>query len=321
MITKIYISPSGALTKSAEHSATLAWIDILNPTPDERKEIEANMHLTLPQRSELLQIEFSNRFYMEDGCIFMSVNLITKVLPMPEAHMVTIIVTPKAILTLRYSNPNPIQSLIDQIDQKRFEINNYLYVLVILLESFVGKVADIFELVGERSDQIVTMLVKSINNKLNKNHSEALTKVLREINSLENLLSKGYQSLSSINLLVGFYEQNDDEHQENYVIQNIDIVKKDVHSLLKHGEYLSQKLGFHLQSTLGLINIEQTQIVKMFTVLAMVFLPPTLIASIYGMNFKYMPELNSVYGYPIAICLMVASTYLPYKFFKKKGWI
>lgn len=321
MITNLYISPSGALTKSAENSATLAWIDICNPTVEERKKIEDEMQITLPQRSELLQIEFSNRFYMENGCIFMSVNLITQVLPLPESHMVTLIVTPKAILTLRYSNPNPIQSLIDQLDQKRFEINNYLFVIVILLETFVGKVADIFELVGERSDQIVTMLVKSINNKMNKNHSEALNKILREINSLENLLSKGYQSLSSINLLVGFYEQNDDEHQENYVIKNIDIVKKDVHSLLKHGEYLSQKLGFHLQSTLGLINIEQTQIVKMFTVLAMVFLPPTLIASIYGMNFKYMPELSSVYGYPLALALMVASTFVPYKYFKKKGWI
>jgi magnesium transporter len=321
MITYIYISPSGSLTKNPANSATLAWIDILNPTPEQRDEIEEAMHITLPQRSELLQIEFSNRFYMENGCIFMSVNLITQVLPIPESHMVTLIVTPKAILTLRYSNPNPVQSLIDQLEQKRFEINNYLFVIVILLETFVGKVADIFELVGERSDQIVSLLVKSINNKVNKNHSEVLNKILREINSLENLLSKGYQSLASINLLVGFYEQNDDEHQENYVIKNIDIVKKDVHSLLKHGEYLSQKLGFHLQSTLGLINIEQTQIVKMFTVLAMVFLPPTLIASIYGMNFKFMPELNSVYGYPIALLLMVASTFVPYKYFKKKGWI
>lgn len=293
----------------------------MNPTPEERKQVEAEMHLTLPQRSELMQIEFSNRFYMEDGCIFMSVNLITKVLPMTETHMATIIVTPTAILTLRYASPHPIQALIDSIDNKRYELKEYLYVLVILLESFVGRVADIFELVGERSDQIVSLLVKSIDSKLNKNHSQALTKVLSEINSLENLISKGYQSLSGINLLVGFYEQNDDEHEAKYVIQNIDIVKKDVSSLLKHGEYLSQKLSFHLQSTLGLINIEQTQIVKLFTVLAMVFLPPTLIASIYGMNFKVMPELNWQYGYPMAIALMVASTYLPYKFFKKKGWI
>lgn len=321
MITNIYISPGGSLTKSAAASATLAWIDVMNPTPEERKAVEAQMGITLPQRSELLQIEFSNRFYVEDGCLFMAVNLVTKVAPYPESHMATIIVTPKAILTLRYSDPHPIQSLLDQIDQRKFEVKNYLYVLVILLETFVGKVADLFELVGERSDQIVTMLVKSINTKMNKNHSESLNKILREINSLENLLSKGYQSLSTVNLLVGFYEQNDDEHQENYVIKNIDIVKKDVHSLLKHGEYLSQKLSFHLQSTLGLINIEQTQIVKMFTVLAMVFLPPTLIASIYGMNFKFMPELNSVYGYPLALVLMVASTFIPYKFFKKKGWI
>jgi len=320
MITNIYIGPNGALTKNPEHG-TLAWIDICNPTQEQRKLIENEMRLTLPQRSELLQLEYSNRFYVEDGCIFMSVNLITKVEPLPENHMITLIVTPRAIITLRYTNPNPIQTLIDQLEQRRFEVKDYLYVLVILLETIVGKAADIFELVGERSDQIVASLVKSISGKISKSHSESLTKILREINSLENLLSRGYQSLSSINLLVGFYEQNDDEHQENYVVKNIDIVKKDVHSLLKHGEYLSQKLGFHLQSTLGLINIEQTQIVKMFTVLAMVFLPPTLIASVYGMNFQFMPELSWKYGYLIAIGLMIASTFLPYKFFKKKGWI
>ncbi|MGE3319610.1 MAG: CorA family divalent cation transporter [Candidatus Berkiella sp.] len=320
MITNIYISPSGALTQNPEHG-TLAWIDICNPTPEQRKSVERDMQITLPQRSELLQLEFSNRFYVENGCIFMSVNLITKVEPLPDSHMITLIVTPKAILTLRYSNPNPIQLLIDQLEQRRIEVKDYLYVIVVLLETFVGKVADIFELVGERSDQVVASLVKAINSKMSKSHSESLTNMLREINSLENLLSRGYQSLSSINLLVGFYEQNDNEHQESYVINNIDIVKKDVHSLLKHGEYLSQKLGFHLQSTLGLINIEQTQIVKMFTVLAMVFLPPTLIASVYGMNFHNMPELNWKYGYLLAILLMIASTFLPYKFFKKKGWI
>lgn len=320
MITNIYISPGGTLTKNPEHG-TLAWIDVCNPTPEQRKLVENEMRITLPQRSELLQLEFSNRFYVEDGCIFMSVNLITKVEPVPDSHMVTMIVTPKAIITLRYTNPNPIQLLIDQLDIRRIEVKDYLYVIVILLETFVGKVADIFELVGERSDQVVASLVKSINSKISKSHSESLTKMLREINSLENLLSRGYQSLSSINLLVGFYEQNDNEHQENYVIKNIDIVKKDVHSLLKHGEYLSQKLGFHLQSTLGLINIEQTHIVKMFTVLAMVFLPPTLIASVYGMNFHNMPELDWKYGYLLAILLMMASTFLPYKFFKKKGWI
>lgn len=321
MITNLYIDQNGVLVKQASADTSVAWIDVYNPSPEERLMVERQMRISLPQHHEMLQLEFSNRFYVEDNSLFMSVNVITKVAPIAESHMVTLIITPKGLVTLRYSQPNPIQYLIDQIDTHHIDVKNYLYILIVLLQTFVGKVADVFELVGERSDEMVLSLVKSINNKTDKSHSEALNQILREINSLENLLSKSYQSLSSINLLLGFYEQHDNEHKENYVIANIETVKKDLHSLLKHGDYLSQKLQFHLQSTLGLINIEQTQIVKMFTVLAMVFLPPTLIASIYGMNFKFMPELNSVYGYPLALIMMVASTFIPYRYFKKKGWI
>lgn len=321
MITYLYISPDGFLVKKLSADAQIAWIDLCNPTSEERLMIERQLQIGLPQHHEMLQLEFSNRFYLEDNSLFMSVNVITKMAPIPESHMVTMIMTPKAIVTLRYSQPNPIEHIIDQIDHRHIAAKNYLYIFVILLQAFVGKVADVFEIVGEKSDQMVALLARSVNTKTTRNHSETLNKILRDINNLENLLSKGYQSLSSINLAIGFYEQHDNEHQENYFIAEIDIVKKDLRSLLKHGDYLSQKLQFHLQSTLGLINIEQTHIVKMFTVLAMVFLPPTLIASIYGMNFKFMPELDSVYGYPLALLLMVASTFIPYRYFKKKGWI
>ncbi|MCS5711331.1 CorA family divalent cation transporter [Candidatus Berkiella aquae] len=320
MITYLYIDQNGVLVKNPAN-ATLAWIDVNSPTLEERTAIEKQMNIILPQHHELHQLEYSNRFYMENDSLFMFVNVLTKAAPLPETHAITLIVTPKGLVTLRYSHPNPIQLLLDQIDQRPIEAKNYLSILPMLLEIFVGKIADVFELVGETSDQMVMTLIRSVNNKMKKNHNEALNKLLREINSLENLLSKGYQSLSSINLLLGFYEQHDNEHKENYYIVNMEIIKKDLKSLLKHGDYLTQKLSFHLQSTLGLINIEQTQIVKMFTVLAMVFLPPTLLASIYGMNFKFMPELDWVYGYPLAVILMIGSAFIPYRYFKKKGWI
>jgi magnesium transporter len=321
MITNIYIDQNGFLAKNPVTNAILAWVDIDNPTTEEREVIEKEFNITLPLHHETMQLEFSNRYYMEDNALFMLVNVITKVAPLPETHMITFIVTPRALLTLRYADPHPIHTFIEQIDHRHYEVKNYLNILVLLLEMVVGKVADAFELVGERSDEIVITLVKFIDNDKAKNHAANLNKILREINNLENLMSKGYQSLASINMLLGFYEQNDDEHKENYFISNMEMVKKDVHSLVKHGEYLSQKLQFHLQSTLGLINIQQTQIVKMFTVLAMVFLPPTLLASVYGMNFKFMPELQWTWGYPMAIGLLVASAFIPYLYFKKKQWI
>jgi magnesium transporter len=95
----------------------------------------------------------------------------------------------------------------------------------------------------------------------------------------------------------------------------------DIKVMIDHGEYLTQKIEFQLETTLGLINLEQTYIIKTFTVLAMIFMPPTLIASIYGMNFKNIPELSLPYAYPLCLLLMLATSIIPYKIFKSKGWI
>lgn len=96
---------------------------------------------------------------------------------------------------------------------------------------------------------------------------------------------------------------------------------RDIRSLSDHASFLSQKITFLLEATLGMINIEQNAIIKIFSVAAVVFLPPTLIASMYGMNFKHMPELEWLVGYPFALVLMVLSAILPYMFFKSRGWL
>ena len=98
-------------------------------------------------------------------------------------------------------------------------------------------------------------------------------------------------------------------------------LNRDVHSLTDHAGFLSQKINFTLDATLGLINIEQNAIIKIFSVVAVVFLPPTLIASIYGMNFEIMPELSWQFGYPFAVVLMVISAVMPYLYFKRRGWL
>src|SRR3546814_3250940 len=98
-------------------------------------------------------------------------------------------------------------------------------------------------------------------------------------------------------------------------------LSRDVQSLSEQAAFLAHKGYFLLEATLGLINIQQTKIIKICSVAATVFLPPTLIASIYGMNFKVLPELDWTWGYPFALVLMVLSAILPYWWFKRKGWL
>jgi magnesium transporter len=105
------------------------------------------------------------------------------------------------------------------------------------------------------------------------------------------------------------------------VKQKIGVLNRDVLALNDHASFLSGKMNFLLDATLGMINLEQNQIIKIFSIAAVVFLPPTLVASVYGMNFHHMPELDSVYGYPVALTGMIASALVPLVYFKKKGWL
>lgn len=103
--------------------------------------------------------------------------------------------------------------------------------------------------------------------------------------------------------------------------QRIRLIQRDAASLGDHAIFLSGKINFLLDATLGLINLEQNQIIKIFSVAAVVFLPPTMVASIYGMNFEQMPELHLPFGYPLARCIMVASALVPFLYFKRRGWL
>lgn len=320
MITNFKIR-EGQLVKCAKDAKNIIWSDVFQPSQKDRDIITDQTQALLPFRNEMHQIEFSNRFYEENNALFLSANVITKALPFVETHVITFVLTKERVISLRYSDPNPIKNLISKLNMHEYSAESPCDVFFLILDSIVGSIADIFELIDEQIDQLSHKLISTIAPHSHKDHASILNKLLRDINYLENLSSKGYQSLSSIALLLGYFEQNKDKITTEDLTQQFASLSKDIQCLQKHAEHLLQNLGFQLQSTLGQINAEQTHIIKIFTVLAMVFMPPTLIASIYGMNFKHMPELSTLYGYPIALVAMLLASFLPYQFFKRKKWI
>lgn len=321
MITKYTFDQQNTLVEASENSASICWIDILNPTAKERQTLKAENNIILPLHHELYQLEFSNRFYEENNALYLSIHVITKASPIPESHIVTLILSKTILVTVRYSDPNPIHDFITELKQRHIAGKNHFDIFMLLLDKFIGRVADIFELIGEETDILGAKLIGSIDNTKHADHAESLNVTLRNINYLQILISKAYQALSSLNLLTAYVHESQKTFFSETWQTGFDIIVQDISSLHNHGEYLTQKLGFQLQSTLGLINIEQTHIVKIFTILAMIFMPPTLIASIYGMNFQNMPELHSQYAYPVILILMTLSALVPYLFFKRKKWI
>jgi len=321
MLIHFTTNAKGELLENTGHLEESVWIDLFDPTPLERKIIQDSCQVDLPMHHELYQIEYSNRFYEEQGNLFLSFSIVTKAAPMPESHVMTMVLSEKRIITLRYSDPNPVNSFIEQINKQPTKVAGAGDIFVRILSKMAGRVADLFELIGSETEGLSILLISTSDNTFGSKSSGTLSKTLLGINKLENLLSKNLQSLGSLTLMLGFVHHYEHQYIPEAARIDLDTTKQDIANLHKNGEYLNQKLGFQLQSNLGLINTQQNQIIKVFTVLAMVFMPPTLIASIYGMNFRNMPELSTAYGYYVAMAAMLLAAVIPYQYFKRKGWI
>jgi magnesium transporter len=187
-----------------------------------------------------------------------------------------------------------------------------------LLEAIVGRVADILEQMGDELDQISTSLFTQSTEVSQGIASTDLNAVLKSIGRNGDLASRTRDSLHSISRVMPVL-QNQKGAAE--FAERVSTLNLDINSLLDHASYLSSKIQFLLDSALGLINIQQNAIIKIFSVAAVIFLPPTLIASIYGMNFEHIPELKWLYGYPFALGFMVVSAILPYWYFKRRRWL
>lgn len=324
MLTLYVKNGEGAVRQAqpGETPETCLWADLLNPTPEERAEVERRYGVMLPDREQMHAIELSERFYEEDQACFLNAAIITGVeTPNPELHHLLFVLTKDTLITLRHSDPAPLRRLVERIHKKQVKPHSAADLLLMVVEGMVGRIADTLEAIGKNTERLSQVVIAVLKGGQSQEDDLQLSDVLCEVNRGEDMLSKSYQSLFSLQLLLDFLQQSEARKYAGKKLRDLSVVEKDIRALLQHGEYLSQKMEFLLESTLGLINIEQNNIIKMFTVLAMIFMPPTLIASIYGMNFHHMPELDWRLGYPFAIGMMVFAAWLPYRYFRKKGWI
>ena len=321
MITNFSVDNAGILRKSDQPLAQALWIDLFSPTPEERLTLLQEANIIVPTHHETYQLEFSNRFYEKNNALYLSVNVITRVAPTPEIHTVTFILTQDRLVTLRFTDPNPIKTFIEHIPYHPMAVQNHWDIFFVILKNIIGRVADIFEIFEIKTDQLSQTLKYAIHREAKPKKPGILNQTLSEINNLENILSECYGSLSSLRLLSSYLHHTRSTLFSEQLLKQFETIDQDITVLFGLAEYITQKLEFQLEFTLGLINLDQTYIIKIFTVLAMIFMPPTLIASIYGMNFRVMPELHFAWGYPLALALMIITAFIPYRYFKRRGWI
>ena len=298
------------------------WLDLFAPTDEERTAIDKELGVELPNRSEMLEIEPSSRLYVDGDATYMTATVITHAeAANPSSDVVTFVLTRNRVITLRYEDPKPLKNFAGKLIKQPAMCATAEDALLHMIDAFIDRIADILEKVAVDLDATSQTIFREAPVKEGRPSQLDMRAVLRTLGRNEDLASTARDSLLSMSRMLRFLAQTFEATARKDQKGHIRTMLADLEWLSQHSGFEANKVQFLLDATLGLINIEQNGIIKIFSVAAVVFLPPTLVASVYGMNFQWMPELTWKHGYPIAIALMIASAILPYVFFKKKGWL
>ncbi len=309
--TVVADTPPEALPRDA------IWIDLYYPTREEEAIAQRLLDIEMPTRDEMQEIEASSRLYVEDDAVVMIMPVLNKTTTdEPESKAITFMLVNDRLVTLRYTDPAPFIMFTNRITRHPALAATGELIIMGLLEQVADCLADILESGAANLDALSHGVFK---HRGETNISMDFKDVLRRIGYVADIAAKAKDSLLNLNRLALFLTTQVDLKKEGRT--RIKTLMQDASSIDEHASYLSAKASFLLDATLGMINIEQNNIIKMFSVAAVAFLPPTLIASIYGMNFKAMPELDWAHGYPFAILLMLFSAVLPFWYFRRKKWL
>jgi magnesium transporter len=300
--------------------ASLVWIDLLNPSAEEETVLEAQLGVDIPTREEMQRLEVSGRLYREEDAVVMTATLPART-DSDDLLMaaVAFVIVGGKLVTVRYHEPRVFKTFPERAGQSNLGCATGETLFVALLEATVDRMTDILERAEGEVDEISRSIFRT---EQPKSLTRDLMKTLQLIGRKGDLCSNIRVCLLSLQRLSGFYGQVlADRGNSKDLRGRVRTLEHYLESLGDHSSFVSQKVTFLLDATLGMINIEQSNIIKIFSIAAGVFLPPTLIASIYGMNFSFMPELRWAYGYPLAGALMLASGLLPFWYFKRRGWL
>lgn len=301
--------------------AGAVWIDMINPTRDEEGFIEAATGIGVPTQDEMAEIETSSRLYTENGAVYLTVTLATGIMrEAAESHAVSFVLTPKQLITVRYAPAVSFDRFAGHAERSRLMCESPAITLVNLLDAVVDRLADSIEHVGREVDAISRQAFRRARGAGSQRLSNlVLQTLLVRLGSAQDALSKARDSAVSLSRALGYLAFA--APKDANLGPHIKSLTRDLASLTDHATYMGGNITFLLDAALGFISIEQNAVLKIFSVGAIVFMPPTLVAGIYGMNFDAMPELHWHLGYPWALALMVASAILPYAFFRWRGWL
>jgi magnesium transporter len=313
-LTRVELPPGGAIPPEA------VWIDLLEPKPDEEKLVESVLAIDVPTREEMREIEASNRLFEENGALYMTSTIVTKLdTDLPESTQVTFILTGTRLVTNRYTDPLPFRRFLSYAQTHPAACNTGALLFVGLLEAIINRIADVIERVGADLDATSTEVFSSAHKK--RGGQRDFREVLERIGQSGELVSKARESLVSLGRTLIFAQQTTNSLLTQDVRTRLRTLSRDVLAMSDHASFLGDKVMFVLDATLGMVTIDQNNILKIFSVVTVFLLPPSVVGAFYGMNFEYIPLLHETWGHWAALGVMALSAVVPYLIFKKKRWL
>ncbi len=293
------------------------WIDLKRPSDGEVATARAECGLRIPTREDLSEIESTSRHYVENGALYLSAPLLTHAeTEEPRLSPVGFIVTRERLVTLRFDDLKAFEQA--QRDATANPPSSGLEAFTLVIEAVIDRMADVLEQQGDGLEKLSKEVFRRPSGK--KRDGEELRGLLRRVGEFGDRGGKSRGSLLAIGRILPFVVDTSDGRLPKDLKQRLNAARDDVGSLTAYQENLASKTQFLLDAALGFIQIEQNDVFKILTVVSAVGVPPTLVTSMWGMNFKHMPELNLTWGYPMGLATIAASTVVPLLWFRRKGW-
>lgn len=327
MLSVYCLTPAGLKRLERTTNAPLpeeaVWLDLLEPTPEEEKLVEQRLGLDIPSREEMRGIESSSRLYEDGGALYLTATLVTKLdTQLPENSQITFILRDARLVTNRYVDPLPLRRFVAHTERHPLANTTAQAVLAGVLESIVERIADVIERVSSDMDAASVEVFSrgSLPGGKIRRSQRDYRKLLEVIGQSGELIAKTRESLASLSRLLAFVQQSTVAVPPE-VRTRLRTLSHDVVAMSDHASFLATNLNFILDATLGMINIDQNNILKIFSVVTVFLLPPSVIGAVFGMNFTHIPTSAQPWGFYAALALMAISSVLPYLLFRRKGWL
>ncbi|WP_037279063.1 magnesium transporter CorA family protein [Rubellimicrobium mesophilum] len=296
------------------------WVDLYRPDEALSARVKAELGVEVPTLEDMEEIEVSNRLYREEG-----LEVMTAILPgaLPngaqDSGPVTFLLGPERLVTVRHHAPRPFETYPQRADRSSTGCGSTDRLFLGLIEEIVARLADHVEASDRALDALAARIYAGTEQSLTQ---AELEQALKATGRQGEVLARVRLGLLTLERMLSVFGLWSDARGEGKALRpHLKSTMRDLQALEEHADFLSGRVGLATDTTLGMVNLSQNQTVRILSVVATLFLPPTLIGTIYGMNFHFMPELDEVWGYPIALVAMLISALASWAYFKWRGWL